>query len=285
MPKPKAHLVVALLPEARPLIEALSLRQAVRATRRSPFPIFDGDDACLVLSGIGKVAAAGATATLAAYSGQPESAWLNVGIAGHSRLGVGEAMVAHEIRDRANGAGCFPPQLCDVSAPGGKVITVDRVEREMEEDAAYEMEASGYASIARRFSTAELVQAVKVVSDGPESELESLTAPRIEELIAGRLEPVLELLGGLRALAAEALSWQVELDGVEELLERWHFTVSDELELRRQLRRHRLLAPEETLPLEGLSPSIRGREVNRRLRAWLDSLCVDRSFDPPSAEA
>ena len=285
MPDPKAHLVVALLPEARPLIRALSLRQAVSATRRNPFPIFDGDDACLVLSGIGKVAAAGATATLAAYSEQPEAAWLNVGIAGHSRLGVGEAMVAYEIRDRANGAGCFPPQLFDVSVPGGKVITVDEVERAMEEDAAYEMEASGYASIARRFSTAELVQVVKVVSDGPDSDLEALTARRIEELITGRLESILELVASLRGLAGEAFSWQVELDGVEELLERWHFTVSDELELRRQLRRHRLLAPEEALPLEGLSPSTRGREVNRRLRAWLDSLCVERTFDPSSAES
>lgn len=269
------HLVAALLPEARPLIDTLGLRRITSATRRSPFPIFGADRVLLVLSGPGKVAAAGATATLAAHSENPEGAWLNVGIAGHRHREVGEALVAYEIRDRANGVRCYPPQLYDLPAPGGTVITVDRVERDMGEDAAYEMEASGYASIARRFASAELVQAVKIVSDGPSTNLETLTAKGVENLITGRLEVIEAMIDGLGRLVAEMRSWAIEPEEAESCLERWHFTVSDELELRRQLRRRHLLAPDQPLPLDGLSPSARGREINRRLRAWLDTVPFD----------
>ena len=72
------HLVVALRAEARPLIEHFRLRGE---PERSPFALYQGDAMRLVISGVGRVAAAGATAHLATRYPESRAAWLNFGMA------------------------------------------------------------------------------------------------------------------------------------------------------------------------------------------------------------
>ena len=82
------HFVVALPAEGKPLIDRYGLR---RRTLRSDYPIYEGNDITLIVSGIGKVAAAAATACLhASTNDHRPGVWLNVGIAGHSQRPVGE---------------------------------------------------------------------------------------------------------------------------------------------------------------------------------------------------
>ncbi len=183
---------VALPSEARPLIEHYRLERF--DTGGAAFKIFRRDDVALVVSGLGKVAAAAAAAYLhLATGGVRQSAWLNVGIAGHGRLEVGEAVLANRVRDQATGKCWNPPMLFGTGLPKGEVVTVDRVERRFEDDAAYEMEASGFYPIARRFTTVELVHCLKVVSDGPGQAPERLSASVVERLIGDRLAGI-ELL-------------------------------------------------------------------------------------------
>ena len=63
------------------------------------------------------------------------------------------------------------------------LITVETVEREYAEDAAYDMEAAGFYPIAWHASTAELVQSLKVISDHPGDLVADLDLHRIEGLI------------------------------------------------------------------------------------------------------
>ncbi len=264
--------VVALEAEARPIIERYRLsRDGVPLA----FSIYRRDEVALVVSGIGKASSAAATSYLHLITGGSRDAvWLNVGIAGHGTRPVGETILAHKVSDHASGRAWYPPLVFTPPCATDLVTTVDRPEREMASAGAFEMEASGFVATAGRFASGELVHCLKVVSDGPSTRLESLTPRAARGLVKKSLpviEAVAEACGGL---SRELRRLDAEPSGLAECLDRWHFTVTEERELRRQLRRRRTLAPETPLPLDEVAVSARGKEVNRWLRAWLDELPV-----------
>jgi nucleoside phosphorylase len=204
------RLVVALPAEARPLIRRYELARAAGGE----FPVWRADGVALVVSGVGRHKAAAATAFLAAAEGPgegaSEAAWLNVGIAGHRSLPLGEAVLAHKVVSAAGGRAWYPPLLFEPPCATAAVITVgrpetsypeDRPETSYPEEAAYDMEATGFCLAAARFASAELIQVVKVVSDNAAAPLDRLTAGGVEELIERRVEIVAGIAERTAALA------------------------------------------------------------------------------------
>jgi hypothetical protein len=190
--------VVALQAEARPLVERFGLA----AVGESPFPLYRGEEAWLIVSGQGKAAAAAATAYLhLAAGGAPGRAWLNVGLGGHGLRPLGEGVVAHKISDAASGVSWYPQIVIDSPSPTAPLLTVERVEEEYEPPWVYESEASGFFPTACRFSVAELIQCYKVVSDNPDATLaRRMSGPDVEVLIgrnAGKIETFARGLAGL----------------------------------------------------------------------------------------
>lgn len=262
--------VVALAAEARPLIARYRLS---RDARVDAFGLFRRDDVALAVSGLGKVAAASATAFLhLATGGVRHAAWLNVGIAGHGSREVGAALLAHKVRDRASGESWYPLQVFSPSLPTDTVTTVDTVERRYLEAGAYEMEASGFFPTACRFSTAELVQCIKVVSDGPGADPGMLTPKRIESLVEARLDSIVETASRVTGLAQELEVLGGEPPEMSAMLERWHFTSTETRQLRRLVERWRTSISGAPLPLEEFSRLGRGRDVIRRLTSLLDAV-------------
>jgi hypothetical protein len=265
--------VVALEPEARPLIERYRLR---RDPDGHAFAIYRRDATALIVSGVGKAAAAAATSYLhLATGGEHHAAWLNVGIAGHGRRPVGEAVVAHKIRDAGSGRSWYPPRLVD-AAESGEVVTVDVPELAFPEPVAYEMEACGFYDTACRFASSEVVQCLKIVSDGPGTPPQDLTVAKVDQLVGQNLPAVERLVEGCRELSAELRRLDAESPDFARCLERWYFTVTEKRQLAKLLRRRRTLDPEAALPLEDLGAETRGSDVNRRLGGWLDALAVER---------
>lgn len=273
-------LVTALPSEARPLLGHFSL---TGQRLPGPFDLYLHDGVALIVSGIGKAAVAAACgylyATLEHRPGVSDSAlasaiWINVGIAGHGELPLGEALLVHEVRDQASGVRHFPPLLFDPPCATGTVITVDRVERHYDPPVAYDMEASAFFGATRRLASSELVHALKVVSDGPGDAPEAISRDRVEGWIQGHVKTLDALIDRCRGLAAEIEPLHREPPEFEACLDRWHFTTSDRRELRRLLRRRLTLVPEVPLPVEDLPETTRGRQVNRVLTAWLDGLDV-----------
>ena len=271
------YLVMALGAEARPLIEHFGLR---REGMGGPFEIYRSEEMALVVSGIGKTLSAAATTYLYATCGERVGAFLNLGIAG-SRHGVGEAVLAHTVHDRASHRRWYPPLVFAPPCTVGTVVTVDRVERHFDEDDGtpdsgprlYEMEAAGFVIAAGRCATAELVHCLKIVSDGPGDQPEkTLDKHRVRQLIEGQLGTVDTLTQSLAELAKEIANLRADPADLQASLDRWHFTVSDRTQLERHLRRRQHLAPEVPLPLDDLPRHARGRDVNRRLKEWLDGL-------------
>lgn len=281
------HFVTALEAEARPFIQHYRLKRdpaarAFQVFRRGVFrgegagggDAAGGGDVALVISGIGKVSAAAATAFLAATEGRGQAVWLNVGVAGHATRAVGEAILAHKIRDAASGRTFYPPLVLEPPCASDPLTTVDVPETRYASPGAYDMEASGFYPTACRFSSAELVHCLKIVSDGPAASVHHLTLQRVRELVAEQVDLVAGWAESCRPLAAELAGLAADPPDLASCRERFRFTVSELVELRRLLVRRRTLAPASPLPLDELAAGERGGIVNGRLRAWLDGLAA-----------
>ena len=265
------NLVVALQPEARPIIDHFSL------TARSdcePFGVFSGDGIRLIVSGIGKVASAAAAGFLFHSGGcLRDEAWLNVGIAGHADLPVGSARLAHKITDNSSSANWYPPRVLDASCPTGEVRCVERAEQEFAGNALYEMESAGVVPTCIRFATSELVHVLKIVSDNNNSPADQISRQRIRVLVGQQVPLIEDLIRSLRHLSERQQSTKLPPAEFTEFVARWHFSETQTHQLREALRRWHVLRKNQSIlaAVEGLSTS---RDVLRALQHKIDGLPV-----------
>jgi hypothetical protein len=264
------HLVVALPAEARPLIAHYKLTDK---TTLGGFRMYRNSGISLIISGPGKIAAAAATSLLAGRStSRKQAAWLNIGIAGHATHNTGQGLVAHRITDQATGKSWYPPQLLNLATPTTDLLTVDAPENNYHQDVAYDMEASGYYAVATRFSSAELVQCFKVISDNREQSATTVTAENCAQRVSRKLDEIDPLLDALAALADELNEWHAAPAGLEELSSQWHFTVSQQHQLAELARRWKALMPDQPLWLGEFSSKKNATGVLQCLQQHLDTL-------------
>lgn len=263
------YLLTALPAEARPLRAAFRLAARPEA---EPFRHFAGDGVELVVAGIGKVAMAAACGWLAGRISEP-GLWLNVGIAGHRERELGSALLASKVIERATGKTFYPPLVFAPPCPTGTLETVDAPELDYPKDHAYDMEASAFLAVAQKVAGAELAQVLKAISDRCREDVATLDRAAVEARIEGLLPEVAALRDAAESLLTAAKETSAEPELFAELVAGRHFTWSDRGELRRLLRRRAALHPDGAIPAELLEIS-RGRDLNRRLAAWLDALPV-----------
>jgi adenosylhomocysteine nucleosidase len=125
--------------------------------------------------------------------------WLNVGIAGHRDLPIGEAILADKVLEAATGKSWTLQPLSGAPCQIGPVCTVDAVEERYPTNAAYEMEAASLCPGAPDALGTGLLQILKVVSDNRQSGTQQITAAFVEELIGRQLKLIEWLVGELRA--------------------------------------------------------------------------------------
>jgi len=260
------NLVVALSCEAKPLIDALKLRWV---SEKGPFPIFLGDDVSLILSGIGKLNAAAATAWLhAAHSGNQDQAWLNVGTAGHAAHRIGSGILGHKIRDMASRQCWYPPLTFPATAVTGEIVTVDQVQMGYPPTGCFEMEAAGFYTAASRFSTLELVHCYKVITDNPRQPYTEITPELVTALVAERLPEILDICEHLRKTEREWAEISAPPPGYERLIACCHFTVNQRHQLHDLLTIWRHIGP----PPEGIERMRHARAILKALREGIPSL-------------
>ena len=264
----RVNIVVALTCEAKPLIRRYEL---VPCDGRTTFrELGNADDTIrLVISGVGRESAAAATAQLVDRHG--DGAWLNVGVAGHSEHAVGTPLLAHRIIDSAGGRVWYPPIVFEPPCASATVRTVDEACLDYRTDDLYEMEAAAFFETARRAATHELVQSLKIISDNRSTGSTAITARRVDELIETNLDTITALVELLADLDARQQSPDPVPAGLEEIVDRVHFTTTQRRQLQRLLRRWHLLLPGKDpakTGLENVGPS-RDRHAARQV---LDTL-------------
>ncbi|HEY7699783.1 MAG TPA: hypothetical protein VIE88_15280 [Vicinamibacteria bacterium] len=264
------HFVVALAFEAEPLVRRYRMEE-----QAGEFHWFLGEKSALVISGIGKASAAAATAYLHARTGgKPLGVWLNVGTAGHRHRPPGDVLLAHTVTDAATGDRFYPTRLDGPPLEAVEIRTVTCAETQFDSDAAYEMEAYGFCAAALRFSTSELVQPMKVVSDNRETTIAAWKPSAVRELLESRVDVIAAAADRFRELGQELEPLRREREESGALLEayqrRTHFTTSEARRLRSLLRRWAALepgAPRGPQRIEGASATELLDRLERRLQS------------------
>ena len=192
------HIVCALKPEARPLLDRFGLRALPDAPR-----IYHnaGANISLTLSGIGKSAAAGAVARTHEYFDADRShAWLNLGIAGHADLPLGQAVIIKKVTDAASGQTWFPSRVFPVTIPAHDLVTLDEPGNDYRQE-LFDMECAGFFRAVSGVATLELAQALKIVSDNADEPMDGVKPALVSRLVQQNLPVIEEIAEQLLALS------------------------------------------------------------------------------------
>ena len=265
------NLVVALTDEAQPLVEHFSLQPAVG---HDPFRVYLGKDLRLIISGIGKLAAATAAGYLYGWSGnRRDEAWLNVGIAGHAKLPLGTAILAHKVTDHSSSQRWYPPQILSTECLSCDLCCVDHPENEYGTNAAYDMESAGFIAAASRLATVELVQLTKIVSDNLQSSTDQISRQTIRDLVKQHVDLIGHLVSSLRDLSTEQITQAIPAPEFHHLCKRWHFTKTQTHQLRELLRRWKALRPADSI-LDVVENQVTSRSVIETLHNILNKTAM-----------
>ena len=263
-------LVVALPSEARPLLQHWQLQ---RDPDSRAFAQYRNRDSSiwLVVSGVGKVNAAAACAHVYHSCGSESAVWLNVGIAGHRDMPLGTPFLAHTLVDAGSEKAFYPPILFKPPCDTDLLRSVDRPTRNLPMSGGVDMEASAFFTCASRYSSAELVHGLKVVSDNANSTIDNITDARVCHWIEEAIGPIAALRDSLVTLATKHLDplpqWPATIRDIR-------LTVSQRNQVRDLLRRYSALEGNANTLNDALKNARHARDVIAMLRAQIDAQTV-----------
>ncbi|WP_428355717.1 hypothetical protein [Methyloprofundus sp.] len=265
MPEPFCYLFVALPCEAKPLIEHFKLKKELSI---NAFSIYRNGHISLTVTGIGKSAmAAGVAYSLALFPSPTLPVLLNIGIAGHSTYSIGSVFTADKIIDQGTGRKFYPQLVSTPPCSTSAITTVSKPLPDYPSDSLFEMEASSFYETAIRFSSSELIQCIKVISDNKHNSTEQIKPAQVSLWLKGALPIIAAYMQQLSLLAS--LDKPVAAEGFAEIIEQWRFSSNEKLQLKSLLRKRAILIPHKALDLTEISPGP-GKIVLNYLRKEMD---------------
>lgn len=211
------YIFVALFAEAKPFIQSLALKR-----QRSELPFEQYIDAekrfCLVLTGVGSVAAATAVGSICtAGRVGPGDFLCNVGTCAGAR--PGQVFLIHKMTEEATGRTFYPDVLYRSPFTECPVVTVSRpVQSERmaprAESSVYDMEAAGFYQAAARFVGPHRIACIKVVSDTGQNE--TVTSARITQRIFEAADTITDWFRQIGCMTEEEAQREVKFSSEEE---------------------------------------------------------------------
>lgn len=237
-------LYVALPCEAKPLVKHFKLK---KETANLAFAIFRNNNFCLTVCGLGKTAMAAAVAYSQALFGKSsEAICLNIGIAGHKIFVPGDIYCVDKIIDADTAKNYYPQLTADLPCPTQPILTVSKATGEYPENCLYDMEASAFYETAIRFSSSELIQCLKIISDNENSGIEHINPALATQLIGNSIEILEQLILALSKLGAIITPIKTKL--YSSLTERWHLSSSNQIKLNNLLLNWQIMTHNADLP-------------------------------------
>lgn len=237
------NIVCALHCEAKPLIVHFKLSKAIDAI----YPLFLSQEFSsqgirLVVSGVGRVATASAIAYLFTKMGEEKNqAWLNYGIAGHKSAPIASWFNVNKITEPLTGVSWYPARFPREEIKVSRLMTVDVPCSSYEDDLLYDMEASAFMATALKFTSTELIQVMKLISDNENSSIKQINKNQVKALFDENLDL---LLSCIQTLQKEQAAF-IDIYDTDALYldcqKRWHFTAYQTNELERLIQRWRLM--------------------------------------------
>jgi adenosylhomocysteine nucleosidase len=262
IPKLRRIFIYTALPcEAKPLVEHFSLKKDVTI---QPFAVFLNHEICLTVTGLGKSAmAAGVAYTQALFAKIEHPVMLNIGIAGHKDHPLGSLLLIDKIIDVDSGRSYYPSLIITPPCLTGSIQTLSKPRPDYDESYLCDMEASAFYETAVRFSSSELILCLKVISDNQLSPVENIQPKQVAGLIAAHLCSIESLLTQAVAKTGPIITPESGLFG--QLIERYHFSVNERMQLKNQLSRWNVVTHHQSLEFDQTQLHS-GKDVLR----WLD---------------
>lgn len=221
--------VCALHCEAKPVIDFYRLK---KSHDDNAFDLYRGDNMACIISGIGKLASAAASAWIAArYEDAPSIAWINLGIAGAATCELGSIFALNQVTDADTGQRYYPAPGAVSALPGYACLTLGQPSEDYRENQLYDMEASGFMHSTLRFSSAELTQSIKIISDNQQHKT-GKDRPRISALIHRHIELIDQQANSLLALNREVAALEIPAECWQQLISMAHFSQTQKNRLR-----------------------------------------------------
>ncbi|MBL1140685.1 MAG: hypothetical protein HND53_01495 [Proteobacteria bacterium] len=257
------HIFCALHCEAQPLIQHFKLTELKQFDL---FRIYQSKDKeiSLTITSVGKINAASAVSYHHACINTCNSdIWLNIGIAGHANIAVGDIRLVNKITDEHDNTSWYPQVIFKSPCESTSLITLDKPSTEYQ-DALFDMEASAFYQMAIRLGTTELIHCLKVVSDNAEQTTSTVNADKVKKIIAAQMQIIENLIECLKPLSSEISSINSNPEHYHYFIEKWHFTQSEKLQLSRLLRQWIVRFPDED-PIQSVMGNKTGKSILIRL--------------------
>ncbi len=190
------HIFCALPCEAGPIIQLLKLTELKQFDL---FRIYQSKDkqSSLTITETGKLNAASAVSYHhACLDTQASDIWLNIGIAGHESIPVGEARLINKITDNQDKTSWYPQILFKPPCDSAPLVTLDNPSTDYQ-DMLFDMEASGFYQIAIRLGTAECIHCLKIISDNHTQPTSTVNADSVKKLVIAQIETIENVLKSL----------------------------------------------------------------------------------------
>ena len=262
------HFFCALPCEANPLIQHFKLTELKQFDL---FPLYQSKDKqfTLTITGIGKLNAASAVSYLhACFNTKISDIWLNIGVAGHENLDIGEVRLINKITDEQDNTSWYPQIIFDAPCQQASLITLDKPSTEYQKT-LFDMEASGFYQMATRLGTAELIHCLKIISDNTQQPTHTVNAESVKKLIAAQTETIETIVELLVSQATEMVFINTIPPNYATLIERWHFTQTEQIQLLRLLRQWTVRFPDKDI-VESVTKQKTGKTILNTLQNYLN---------------
>ena len=238
--------VVALKVEAEIILDEYNMNFDPEFTLFQVFRNFE-KTRWLILSGIGRHNSAAATTYLYMISQASRStSWINLGIAGSGKGHYGDLCLVNKISNNGS-SNAYPATMPKVTFHKMNLFTTDVPFTDYTLHELIDMEGSAFYDITNKLSGREFICLMKVISDGPNNNIEDLNKFKIRELIKLNIANIKTIVSYYEKLSMDQYQIIQQPKILSKILSQWHFSVSQKHRLENLIKRINILSKDEEI--------------------------------------
>ena len=268
--------VVALKAEAEIILDEYNMNFDPEFTLFQVFRNFE-KTRWLILSGVGRHNSAAATTYLYMISKASRSTcWINLGIAGSGKGHYGDLCLVNKISNN-DSSNTYPATMPKVTFHKMNLFTSDVPLTDYTLHELIDMEGSAFYDITNKLSGREFICLMKVISDGPNNDIEDLNKFKIRELINLNIANIKTIVSYYEKLSMDQYQIIQQPKILSEILSQWHFSVSQKHRLENLIKRINILSKDEEI-IKLIKDCKNSRSVITNLEAKILNTKVDWSL-------
>ena len=238
--------VVALKVEAEIILDEYNMNFDPEFTLFQVFRNFE-KTRWLILSGVGRHNSAAATTYLYMISKASRSTcWINLGIAGSGKGHYGDLCLVNKISNN-DSSNTYPATMPKVTFHKMNLFTSDVPLTDYTLHELIDMEGSAFYDITNKLSGREFICLMKVISDGPNNDIEDLNKFKIRELINLNIANIKTIVSYYEKLSMDQYQIIQQPKILSKILSQWHFSVSQKHRLENLIKRINILSKDEEI--------------------------------------